>query len=315
MKKFLLATCFALLSGPAFAVVFDFTSLSVPSGTFRATGLNDVGLFTGTYLDGTAEGQFQTNAATYANGIATRINVPFNGFNSYTNLFGLNDAGLLVGAAGSRFGGGFAYQNGQVLDSGIPVGLNSIAYDVNNIGQIVGSLYAFTGQADRGAFVAGGVTTLFDVPGAYSTVATGLNDAADIVGYYQAMGARVVNGFLLSGGLITTIDVPGSMDTRPRAINNAGTVVGTYRNGSTQHGFLLQGGAYTDITDASGTAFLPAGLNNAGQIVGMFEGEQLSFVGTPQAAAQSVTEPSSVMIVSICIAFLGVVHQRRQQRS
>ncbi len=149
----------------------------------------------------------------------------------------------------------------------VPGARETLAYGINNSGQIVGEYYDAAGGR-HGFLLSDGSYTTLDVPGARVTIAHGINDTGQIVGYY--FDATGTHGFLLSGGNFTTFDVPGAEGAWGYGINNSGQIVGEYYDAAGDHGFLLSDGNYTtfDVPGASITAAY--GINDSGQIVGTY---------------------------------------------
>jgi len=151
---------------------------------------------------------------------------------------------------------------------------STIASNLNNSGQIVGSYLDSFGT--RHAYVTdkqGGFTTI-DFPGAVSTAGLGINDQGDLVGSYTD-SAGIIHGFLSTHGDLRTLDPPGSVFTLASAINDRGQVVGENDLGDGNlHGFLFEDGHFTTIDQGDGSdgfIFTEAiGINNRGEIVGDF---------------------------------------------
>jgi probable HAF family extracellular repeat protein len=125
-----------------------------------------------------------------------------------------------------------------------PLGLSTVANDINNLGQIVGSYSNLGGT--YGFLLSGGTYITLDDPVAKpgTTQALGINDAGHIIGqYYDA--SNLSHAFLYSGGAYTTIDPPSALTATASGINDAGQIVGTYNDASLRsHGFLYSGGTY-----------------------------------------------------------------------
>jgi probable HAF family extracellular repeat protein len=153
---------------------------------------------------------------------------------------------------------------------------NTLAYGINNDGQIVGQ--NSNSSAINAYVYNGGVFTNLDVPfaGNYGPTANGINNSGQIVGFYSdPTGGHV---FVKSGGSYTTLDVPGADFTYANGINDAGDVAGyyyrTYDVGGVpttgQSGFVKSAGGYRTI-DVPGARFTAAyGINNLGQVAGTF---------------------------------------------
>ena len=121
------------------------------------------------------------------------------------------------------------------------------AYDINDVGQVVG--YATSAAGPQRAFLwqDGGMTELGTLGGSAS-LANALNDAGQVVGTSRTTtGSSATNPFLWEGGVMTDLGVgPGTA----YGINDAGQVVGQ-RN---THGFLWDDGAVTAIGAFGGGA-------------------------------------------------------------
>ena len=149
----------------------------------------------------------------------------------------------------------------------VPGSTYTVAYGVNNLGEIVG------------AFVSGGVGFGFlrdasgrfrkiSVPGSSFTIAQDINDLDEIVGWYGLPNGPT-QGFIEHHGVYTTLSYPGAVTTAVDGINNAGDVVGVYQT-PTQHGFIYTHGEFQTIDPPGSVGTLVEKISNTGEIVGAY---------------------------------------------
>ena len=193
---------------------------------------------------------------------------------AYTNPWGINDSGLIVGYYQfvSNNVNGFLYNSGSFSTIDDPGGTSgTIATGINNGGQIVGT-YFDASEVAHGFLDNGGSFSTIDVPGAFATSAYGVNQSGAIVGAYDLQSGSEDQGFLDNGGSFSTIDVPGAVMTDPYAINNSGQILGTYYPASgIAQGFLDNGGSFSTISDPNGpNGTFAMGVNNGGEVVGYY---------------------------------------------
>jgi hypothetical protein len=167
---------------------------------------------------------------------------------------GNNDAGTIVGiytVAESLEQRAFVLQHDVFTDVPPLEGWEVHPVDVNNKGQVVGTLYHRETGDTYGFLFSQGAYTFFDIPdGLYGWV-SGLNDHGHIVGSYfnfeyvleddPHSTACCWRGFLLKDGVYTIINATKDASTAPVGINNAGHIAGTfYRPGDfwRGHGFI-----------------------------------------------------------------------------
>jgi probable HAF family extracellular repeat protein len=177
--------------------------------------------------------------------------------------------GMLAGSAGANADAftpghhGFLDIGGSFTQIDVPGATETIAYGINDVGQIVGFFSNSTGQ--HGFLYSDGSFTQIDVPGATSTRLTGINNAGQII------GLRDNSAFLDTNGTFTEISVPGASFTGASGINNIGQIVGTCFGcgiGQSENGFLYAGGSFTLIHAPGSFVTFADGINDAGQIVG-----------------------------------------------
>lgn len=190
-------------------------------------------------------------------------------------LGGLVAAGLVVGGVGRAN----AQPSYVYTTLHVPGSVNTEAYGINNVGQIVG-YYDRGGGPSHGYLLSGGAYNTIDVPGfAVATVLRSINDSGQIVGwdyinlpqYMRAPNAA----FRLSNGSFSAIkEISGrSVDyIYPYGINNAGQVVGHFalnHHPVAGHAFFGSEGNYA-VLNVPGSVPLSTGafaINNAGQIL------------------------------------------------
>jgi probable HAF family extracellular repeat protein len=172
----------------------------------------------------------------------------------------------------------FLYSNGAYTALNEPTGsAGAAAYDINNLGQIVGDYRANAGTNTYAFLYHGGTyTTLPDpTPSPEFFAAYGINDEGQIVGTYVNNAASAQYGFLYSGGHYKTIKDPlaTAVYTNAFGINDLGDIVGDFGNLNTKvgAGFLYVNGTYTTISDPLGNEYSAAfDINNLGEIVGQY---------------------------------------------
>lgn len=163
-----------------------------------------------------------------------------------------------------------------IVDLGVLEGhTNSIAWGINNFGQVVGTSYEHALFFGGRAFLYGsGTMTDLGTLGGTSSYGSSINNSGQVAGGSETVGGQR-HAFRYSGGVMTDLGTLGG-HSFGIGINDAGQVVGDSElfigGRSRGHAFLSSGGAMTDLgilgTDGSSTAY---GINNAGQVVGASE--------------------------------------------
>jgi len=200
-----------------------------PDGAnFTLTGINDHGQIVGYYRKEESRPAIEaSHAFLLERGVFTTIAYPRS---RQTRIYGINNAGVMVGRA-VRPGGGFLYSQGEFTPIECPDGSRANPRGINNKQQVAG----FCGRNSI-FFWEGGQTWILEFdspPSRTAIVASGINDNGDIAGHYF-IDNRERRGFLLTGApenpVFTTVH-PG-----PSAvvgdINNNGQIVGFMASGS-----------------------------------------------------------------------------------
>ena len=225
------------------------TSFSVPplTDTF-ANGINDAGDIVGWYQIGDA-GHI---GFLYRGGVFTTIQMD-DPFRRYTELFGINNAGQIIGTYTDRRDfttHGFVYDQGSFTTIGyIPTG-------INDHGQIVGWRAAPVTGTLRGVLDDRGTLTLL------SYAPSGINNRGQIVGNRTdaVTGARQV--ILDDHGVLTLLAVPDVLPGYMADINDAGQLAGlsSVRSGPGLVGVLATPVAVTATPEPATCALLGGGL-------------------------------------------------------
>ncbi len=208
--------------------------------------------------------------------------------------YAINELSYVVGAnyanndyTSSR---AFLYDGVVVQDLGI-LSDRSIAYDINNNGQIVGEFYV--DSANHHAFLyQSGLTHDLGTLGGNNSVAFQINDNGQIVGWSSTTGSPN-HAFLHQNEVMQDLGTLGGSSSFAYGINSRGQVVGqSYNTGdNSSHPFLYQNGIMYDLTGLVdegthiGWEFWSAyRINNKGQIIvlaGNPSGEVHSFLLSP----------------------------------
>jgi probable HAF family extracellular repeat protein len=146
-------------------------------------------------------------------------------------------------------------------------GHQSVAYDINNVGQTVGTSTTSAGKFHAFIHQAGAMKDLGALSGGTSE-ANAINDAGVVVGYSTLLSGaeravRWQNGNKMSLGTL------GGRNSRATDINEDGVIVGwsNTRSGET-HAFVYQNGVMKDIGTLGGKFSFAFGINKAGKVVG-----------------------------------------------
>lgn len=163
---------------------------------------------------------------------------------------------------------GTFYDHGVSTAFLVPGSRDTLAFGINNLGQIVG--YYDDGHGNHAFVESQGRFATFDLPVAVGgTFALGINDAAQIVGYFPSSNGPT--GFVYDQGTYRTFGMSGARLTEAYGINNQGDVVGYYDDGSTAHGFLYdRNGVFTTLDPPGSIGTTAYGINNLGVIVGSY---------------------------------------------
>ncbi len=183
-------------------------------------------------------------------------NVPSNNSASLggkSQILAVNALGQTVGYSylkNSKELHAFLSDSGQVIDLGTLGGSNSVANDVNNIGQVVGQ--ATNVYDEPRAFLwtrESGMTQLKSPYGSTTCAALKINDAGQIVGFYADESGRT-RACLWHEGNVFDLGTLGGKISVATAIDKSGLIVGYSETSTGQtHAFVWQNGQIRDMND------------------------------------------------------------------
>lgn len=190
-------------------------------------------------------------------------------------LLALNDHGQVAGSIGGPGKGrAVIWDADDVLTHlATPKGYSSLAMDINNAGQVCGTLR--DPNNIRRACFWDSDGRMYDIGtlGGRVSAAQRLNNNGQVVGLSQTSN-NTTHTFLWSKERgIVGLDTPGSGHSYPLGINKNGQVVGELStSGGKRHAFVWQEETgMVDIHDRlRGTESVASGINDAGQIIGQY---------------------------------------------
>ena len=198
---------------------------------------------------------------------------------SGTTAYGINNAGQVVGSSfaglvdctcwlnGMGLSYAFLWSKGTMTNLGLPpavCALTSVAYGINDHGQVVGTTSYPQGWCPAYSFVYTG-GAMQTINGGLTGFAGAVNDNGQVVGNFAA---GIYN---ISTSTISPLGTLAGSYTAGYGINNAGQVVGLsyLADNQTYHAFLWNGTVMKDLGTLGGTNSQAKGINGTGQIVGV----------------------------------------------
>jgi probable HAF family extracellular repeat protein len=217
----------------------------------------------------------------------------------------INASGQVVGVSnkGTTYRA-FLYSGNTMTDISHGYGY-SFAQDINNSGQIVGSVGASQFDASYAFLLNGGTMTNLGRGAAMAINATG-----QVVGYDGNYHA-----FRYSNGTMTSLGALGGNSSIPEDINASGQIVGYSAVGTTVHAFLYENGTITDLntlidpTSAGGILTYAYGINDSGRIIARVD---TSGGATHAVLLTPLPEPSTFALLGISAIGLLVCAWRRR---
>lgn len=204
----------------------------------------------------------------------------------YSDATKLNDLGQVVGFSrsatmpnGDVVTHATLWSNGSVTDLGTlgGAGTKSMAYGINNAGQIVGASNISTDTVWHATlWDKGSVTNLGSVTGYDSGLALSINNGGQIVGDSLMSVSTIPNVYniratLWSDGIVIDLGTLGGTESQPLSINDNGQIVGDSSitvNGAKQA--VIWNANSINKPEAIGiSGTIATDINNSGQVVGI----------------------------------------------
>jgi probable HAF family extracellular repeat protein len=196
----------------------------------------------------------------------TYLETPSGSWNSAKSI---NNLGQIVGLTTSSVS---IPWHAMLWDNGVAIQLDtseSLTYDINNSGQIVG-----VGSNRRATLWDNGSVIDLGRPGMGFSQALGINDSGQVVGSATYDGISLSRATTWNNGVATklvSLDSTNTGGASAIAINSSGQIVGlsATEGGGNAHATLWSNGGITDLgTIGNGYTSVAHSINNSGQIVG-----------------------------------------------
>jgi probable HAF family extracellular repeat protein len=251
----LLVACLALLAARA-AAAAGYSLLDLGPSTDFAEAINSRGDVVGS----------GDHAFLYSGGALTFL--PTLGAGTFSTALGVNDRDDVVGFSNTPTEAhAFLYHAGAITDLGTLGGGFSLANDVNDAGQVVGTSFDATFRTLPFLYDHGQMRSL-----GFDGVAAAINASGQIAGLFfvHPPSADPLHAFLFTGGERLDLGtLPGGAESGAEDVNNAGEVVGWSRSAtSDERAFLYTGGVMHDLGTLGGSTSHAYAINDLGQVVG-----------------------------------------------
>jgi hypothetical protein len=216
-------------SGQVIQSAYGINDKAQVSGTVAKTvTINLAESYVYNYLDTVVYDSTTKNTETHNLSYPFRIN---NEGEAVTALENESQSGLVY--AGPNPGGA----NYLLLNFPSLIPVNTINYDLNDSGVVVGTVQEKTAASLPHGFIYDGRSyTQLDVPGATETVPYDVNNVGLVAGSYKDAAGKS-HGFVYDGKSYNTVDAPGS-ETWIFGLNDGGQLVGAFVDAKGKHGFL-----------------------------------------------------------------------------
>lgn len=216
-------------------------------------------------LFATASAQDLNSAALHACGFQV-IQVP-RALSGSTLATGINDKSTIVGDyEDTDFKGhGFIFSNSQFQTIDFPSGVNTHLRNINDRGQILGTVDSTPTNENPQSFVLeNGKFTILNFPDTPSNFITAFNDFNEFSGTDLGSGAQ---GFVIVDGQRTNLPDMNGSRFFPAALNDRGVVLGGVEGQNSP--VLLRYGQFLVLPNAPGASFTSGlSINDLNEIVG-----------------------------------------------
>jgi probable HAF family extracellular repeat protein len=264
-KATLNLTIFLVASVPLALGQGTYTQIDEPDavlGTF-VQGVDTAGDIVGSYRD--AGGAY--HGFLLSGGVYTTIDYAGP---QYTELFGINDAGQIVGFTFlPEIGFLYDMATQTFTEISFPGSTSTYALAINNSGTIAG--YIIYSGAYHGFELVGSKYRQAVPPGTVDSYVYGVSSSGELAGFVRST-KQTQDNFLFERGKFTQITIPNAPSAIVYGINPAGNaLVGQYTPVSgTVGGFLYQNKTLQSLQFPGSSYTYATGVNAGGEVVGTF---------------------------------------------
>ena len=222
-----------------------------------------------------------------------------------TRPYAINEAGWIAGTADSMVSGSTRRRavrwspTGEIESLGTLGGTHSDAFDINEVGWIVGKSTNLQGQIHAFLWIPGGAMQDLGTLGGHLSTAGDINDNGMVIGSSTVPTTLDDHAFAWTAGTgMVDLGTLGGADSYASAVNNAGQVVG-YAFTSEGTGFFHNAFLWTAGGGMQDLGRLPGGyrsaataINSSGVVVGwsytVRHSEKRAFRWTPEGGMESL---------------------------